>query len=145
VLAYLAGDDELVPLVSSEALAYAWGAVLLDGDPQHELELRRQLVRPSTGTSGNFALSRGRVTRVAQSLPQATRATLFTHAGVERYEHPLEVPPVRLDASRTVTNPTAAVMRQLVFFFESYRACLATRAEPLLPCAASVSVLKDER
>jgi dienelactone hydrolase len=145
LLAYIGENDELVPLASSEALAYALGEVLLDAVPQYELALRRVLQRPSAGTSGNFALSRGAVTRVAQSLSQATRATLFSQEDFAHYEQPLELPPVLLDDSRPVINPTAAVMRQLVFFFESYRACLSTQTEPLLPCAASVAALRDER
>lgn len=145
LLAYIAEDDELVPLASSEALAHGLGEVLLDAEPTYELALRRVLERPSAGTSGNFVLSRGAVTRVAQSLSRATRTTLFTESDIARYEQPLDLPPVLLDETASVNNPTAAVMRQLVFFFESYRACLSTQTEPLLPCAASVAALRDER
>jgi hypothetical protein len=144
LLIYIAGQDELVPLASSEALAYGLGAALVDVEPQHELELRRTIALPGAGISGNFLLSRGAVTRVAQSLSPCTHSALFTSTGVTRFEHPLDPEPALLAQARNVTNPTAALLRQLVFFFESYRACLSTQTEPQLPCAASVSSLSTD-
>jgi len=145
VLQYIAAEDELVPLASSEALAYAVGAALVDAEPRYEPNLRRDLGLPGTAISGNFPLSRGAVTRVAQMLAPAARSTLFSTVGYLHYEHPLEENPVLLERQKRVTNPTAAAMQQLVFFFESHRACLAAEADPLVPCAASVSSFRMER
>jgi hypothetical protein len=145
VLQYIAAQDELVPLASSEALAYALGAALVDAEPQHEPDLRRDLGVPGTAISDNFPLSRGAVTRVAQMLAPAARSTLFSTTGFLRFEHPLESEPVALDDDSEIANPTASAMRQIVFFFESHRACRAAEPDPLLPCAASVSALRMAR
>lgn len=145
LLLYIADDDELVPRASSEALAFGLGATLVDATPQFELELRRVIAVPSVALTGNFPLSRGAVTRVAQGLSRATHTTLFTSAGQIHFEHPLEAEPVPLGTERTVTNPTEAVMRQIAFFFESHRACRALQTEPLVPCPADVGALSDER
>lgn len=144
LLMYVASDDELVPLASSEALAYALGATLVDAEPQHELELRHRNSLPGQDIAGNFALPRGAVTRVAQNLSPSTHSALFTSEGVVRFQHPLELEPALLTRPRDVVNPTAALMRQLVFFFQSYRACRATETEPALPCAASVRPLSTD-
>jgi hypothetical protein len=142
LLMYIASEDELVPLASSEALAYALGAALVDAEPQHELELRRSITLPGADIFANFMLPRGAVTRAAQSLSPSTHAALFTSAGVVRFQHPLDPEPSLLPQPRNLVNPTAALMRQLVFFFQSYRACRATA--PLLPCAASVRPLSTD-
>jgi hypothetical protein len=144
LLMYIAGEDELVPLASSEALAYALGAALVDAEPQHELELRRSITLPGADISANFMLPRGAVTRAAQPLSPSTHAALFTSEGEVRFQHPLDPEPSLLPRPRNVVNPTAALMRQLVFFFQSYRACRATETEPLLPCAASVRPLSTD-
>ena len=145
LLAFIGSEDELVPLASSEALAYALGAALVNAEPRYELDLIRDLVLPGAAISGNFLLARGAVTRVAQSLSPATHATLFTSEGFVHFEHPIEGEPVPLADSRRVTNQTAAVMRQIVFFFESHRACRSAETDVELPCAASVSPLSVPR
>lgn len=138
LLGYIAVEDELIPQRSSEALAYAVGAALIDAAPQHELELRRDLALPGSAISGNFPLSRGAVTRAAQSLSPSTHAALFESTGFLRYEHPLQREPALLAAPRRVSNRTAAVLRQIVFFFESHRACRASEPDPQVPCPAAV-------
>ena len=89
LLTYIAGEDELVPLASSEALAFSLGAALVDAEPQHEPDLRRDRGLPGAAISANFPLSRGAVTRVAQAVSPATHSALFTSQGFVRYEHPL--------------------------------------------------------
>jgi dienelactone hydrolase len=145
LLAFVASEDELVPLASSEALAYALGASLIGADPSHELALQRAIVVLGATLSGNVPLARGSVTRVLQSLSPATHATLFANQGIVRFEHPLRDEPALLNEEQMIENPTAAVMAQIVFFFQSHRACSTAEPAPELPCAASVSALSLER
>jgi hypothetical protein len=143
LLLYIAEQDELVPRASSEALAYGLGAALVDDEvPQHELELRRTIALPGAAISANFTLARGAVTRVAQSISPCTHSALFTSEGTTHFEHPLQ--PNLRPLEDEVANPTDALLRQVVFFFESYKACQSTQTEPQLPCAALVGALATD-
>jgi hypothetical protein len=93
-------------------------------------------LRPGAALSANLPVEGGAVTRVLYVLDPATHGALTLARDRVRYEHPISVPFVPLDAPDDVDNPIAESLRQVAFFFESYRACL--NATPAALCAASV-------
>lgn len=143
VLMLIAVDDELVPNASTEALAYSVGAALVDAEPRFEPKLGVDLVLPGAAIAGNFDLRSGAVTRVAQSFEPAAHDALVSTEGTALYVHPLNADGVQLDEPETIANPTAEALDQIVFFFESYRACRSADTDRTRPCAASVSSLGD--
>jgi hypothetical protein len=139
VLMLMAEDDEMVPNSATEALAEALGAALVNADPRHVPGLATAVLRPGSAIRGNFRAEGAKVTRVLQHVRGATHDALVQAVGTRRYETPLAPPFDRLEAPRPVENPTEALLEQIAFFFESYRACLATREGP---CDAAVHALE---
>lgn len=140
LLAWIARDDEVVHDRAVEALALELGAVLVGDTPRHEPDLDIVTLGAGATLSGNFAIGDDPVTRVLYALDPATHDTLVTESGTARYAHPVEVPFEPLDAPETVDNPLAPVLTQLVFYFESRRACVA----PAEGAGCPASVLASE-
>jgi len=76
------------------------------------------------------------------AVEQLGDVTLVDAIGVRRYARPLEPPFARLEEPSEVDNPTAALIAQIAFFFESYRACVATSEGAA--CDAAVHALERD-
>jgi hypothetical protein len=137
MLLLLARDDEVVGNRSTEALAYALGAETTAGDPRYIPDLTAASPRDGR-LAANFPVDEPRVIRVLVQLHPATHSTLSNARGQHEYEHPIEVPFVRLAEPAPIENPIGTALDQVALFFESWRACVAANAGA--PCAASVTL-----
>ena len=136
VLLLMALDDELAPNRGTEGLAYALGADTLAYEPRHVPDLVSRVVVTGDTRSGNFEVDDDAVTRMLVALDPASHSSLVLSSGERRYRAPFEPPFSELDPPQPVANPIDAVLTNITFFFESWRAC-----EPPAPtstCAASV-------
>jgi hypothetical protein len=135
-LLLLARDDENVANETTEALAHALGAVIVGGDPRHELALKPVSLNAGEPLSANFSAEGGDVTRALLVVEPATHRALMLKADVQRFEHPLSPPFEQLDRAVAIENPIEALIAQIAFWFGSARACPGADAK--LPCAASL-------
>ncbi|HMI90993.1 MAG TPA: hypothetical protein VK509_06495, partial [Polyangiales bacterium] len=135
-LLLLARDDENVANEATEALAHALGAVVVGGEPRHELKLQAVPLNPGEPLSANFAAEGGDVTRALLIAEPATHRALMLAQDAQRFEHPVARPFEPLDAEISVANPIEALIAQIAFWFSSVRACPTANAK--LPCAASL-------
>jgi hypothetical protein len=142
LLMFMAVDDERVRNASTEALAYALGASLVDAAPRFEPDLGMDVLLPRAAIDGNVEMPPGWVTRVLQNLDQATSTALVSSEGEQLYADLEEPPFAPLDEPVAIMNPTGALLRQIAFFVESYRACRAAAPMAREPCPASVSALE---
>jgi hypothetical protein len=136
VLAWMARDDEVVHNHATESLALAIGAELVGASPRHESSLATATLPPGRTLSGNVTVGDDAVTRVLYAWDPATHLTLQLERAEFGYAHPIERPFEKLSEPVAVSNPTAAALTQLVFFLESWRACVP--ATPMAACAAAV-------
>jgi hypothetical protein len=136
-LLLLARDDESVANEATEALAHALGAVVVGGEPRHELALEHEALNPGEPLSANFSAEGGDVTRALLVVEPATHRALMLEDDVQRFAHPLAPPFERLDEPVAIKNPTGALIAQIAFWFSSARACPDTDAKQQ-PCAASL-------
>lgn len=136
VLAWMARDDEVVHNHVSESLAVALGAQLVGAAPRHESALATATLAPGRTMSGNFTVGDDAVTRVLYAFDPATHAALHAERGEVEYAHPIVRPFDKLSEPIAVKNPIGAVLTQLVFYLESWRACVPPT--PQSACAASV-------
>ena len=135
-LLLLARDDEVVGNQSTEALAYALGAVMVGGEPRHELALSTAELQPGGTLSANFPVEGGDVTRALFVADPATHNALQLEHDTQRYQHPLSEPRVPLEQEAPVANPIATLAVQIGFWFGSVRACMPGNGK--VPCAASL-------
>jgi hypothetical protein len=142
VLMFMAVGDERVRNASTEALAFAIGASLVDASPRFEPDLETDVLLPRAAIDSNVELPRGAVTRVLQNLDDATSSALVSSKSELRYDRPIKLPFVPLDEPTEIVNPTGALLRQIAFFVESYRACRQAAVVDDEPCPASVSALE---
>src|SRR6185436_9254031 len=119
LLVLMAADDELAPASRTEALAAVLGARLaLEGegiDPELPSD---ELVSGDT-VRGNVSLEAGDLTRTLVELDPATHETLTLERGQSTFEPPRVAPFVARERPERITNPTAAVLMQVAYFFES--------------------------
>lgn len=138
----MARDDEFVHNRSTEALGFALGVALVGGKPKYVPDLLTDAFRPDATLSGNFDVEEGAVTRVMSLLEPATHDTLTKARGTRAYQVPLIRPFLPLSSAITIANPIAQTLAQIVFFFESQRACtsamLANKKGGASVCAATV-------
>ena len=139
VLVLMAKGDERAPNARTEALAAALGArpatAVSTIDPDLDLVSEERL--PGDTVRANVSLEAGDLTRTLVVLDPATHDALTLQRG-ERVFEPARSPPFEaLPEPEAVSNPTAAALMQIAYFFESLRGC-----EPAMrsPCSATALV-----
>jgi len=144
-LLLMARDDEVVSNLVTEALAVGLGATFVAGEPRYVGDLKTQGATPGQVVSGNFAIEDDRVTRVLQEYHPADHTLLRSVHGQQNYQHPPEAPFQRLDAPRSVDNPTGAAVGQIVDYLQSFFACVGrvNASTAAVECPAAVTVVGD--
>jgi hypothetical protein len=139
-------DDEVVHNRSAEALGYALGAVFVGGKPRYVPGFNTDELRPGATLSGNYTVDSGAVTRVLYVIDPATHEVLVNAKGTRGYEVPLAAPLSPLPSPIEIDNPISQTLTQVVYFFESLRACYAAVPEkvktPAANCAAAVRAIE---
>ncbi|MFK7990723.1 MAG: hypothetical protein AB8I08_32180 [Sandaracinaceae bacterium] len=115
LLLQMAEFDETVGNLSTEALARASGAPILERDPVHT-----DLMRVAGPLSENVELTEARVTRGLSVFAPANHGLLSRRMDSQRLAQP-PLPPFESIEAEVVRNDVDGAVDQLTFFFESWR------------------------
>lgn len=115
LLFQMAEHDETVGNISTESLARANSASIIDAEPAHT-----DLMQADLPVTENVELAEMRVTRGLTVFSPATHGLLSRRRDDRSHAQPVE-PPFASVSPVDVDNPVDEALAQVVFFFESWR------------------------